>query len=214
MKKLTLIVTAAMMLTGLSAFGQGYFALSGGPGSVWNDWNPGFPLPGRGGSVNRVAFLWGSGPALITSVMPSVPTNSPGLTLSASAWNAILNDPNYHFATNDSSGQLISQTNAFNGGFSISGTQPIRGTAPGPYQMYVIAWDAQYATPEAAAASGTAAFGWSAVFNYNAVNNIGTPATLAASGFQPFGVAPVPEPTTCALAGLGAAALLVLRRRK
>jgi hypothetical protein len=33
-------------------------------------------------------------------------------------------------------------------------------------------------------------------------------------GLQSFGLAPIPEPTTVALAGLGAAALLIFRRRK
>ena len=210
MKKLTVILTAAMILTGLSAFGQGYFALSGGPGSIWNCWNSNFPAPGRGGP-NRVAFLWGTGTPLVSSIMPFTPTNVFN-EVPPSAWTAILTDPNFHLATNSSGGVIITQTNAANGGWAIAGTQPVLGTAPGAYQMYVVGWDAAYATPYEAAAAG-AALGWSAVFNYNAVNNIGTPATLAQSGFAPFAVT-APEPTTCALAGLGAAVLWILRRRK
>jgi hypothetical protein len=37
---------------------------------------------------------------------------------------------------------------------------------------------------------------------------------LGLAGISPIGVAPVPEPTTFALLGLGAAGLLIFRRRK
>ncbi len=40
------------------------------------------------------------------------------------------------------------------------------------------------------------------------------PTALVGYGFQTFGIAPVPEPTTLALAGLGAAALMIFRKRK
>jgi hypothetical protein len=209
MKKITLIATLAMTLSGLSAMGQGYFSFSGAVGGVWDDWSTGVA---RRAATNRVAFLFGTGPAAITGIMPSVPTNYVG-NLPTAAWDAILNDPNFHLATNNTSLNIISALCVANGAWNVAGTQPVLGTAPQGYQVYVIGWDANYLSPYAAAFAN-AAVGWSSVFNYTAVNQIGTPATMPASGLLPFGVAPIPEPATFTLAGLGAAALLIFRRRR
>ena len=56
---------------------------------------------------------------------------------------------------------------------------------------------------------------WSQVFNYTTVDSIGTPSSLAISGFIPFGVNnATPEPSTLALVGLGIVVRLIARRRK
>lgn len=55
--------------------------------------------------------------------------------------------------------------------------------------------------------------GSSPLFNVSAIGGILTPAP-ALAGLSSFNIAPVPEPSTFALAGLGAAALLIFRRRK
>lgn len=85
--------------------------------------------------------------------------------------------------------------------------------------LQVFAWDntsGTLATPTAAWAAwqaGTIAGGVSGKFN---LANIGggtvTPPNMV--GLQSFNLYMVPEPTTMALAGLGAAALLIFRRRK
>ncbi len=83
--------------------------------------------------------------------------------------------------------------------------------------MQVRVWDSQYGSFEAAAGRGY--LGESAVFNmtpglstkltYPGINNGG-----GTTWAGPITVALVPEPSTFALAGLGAAAMLIFRRRK
>ena len=92
----------------------------------------------------------------------------------------------------------------------------------------IIAWSAQYADWQAGKAAfdagtiGTAFFQWAPV-NLNSLGNpaiSGVPIWEGATGTNPrlFNAAvipvAVPEPTSFALAGLGAAALLIFRRRK
>lgn len=83
----------------------------------------------------------------------------------------------------------------------------------------VVAWDNsshQYPTWAAAQTawnSGLIAAGKSTAFNLTAIGgDFNTPPYLV--GFQGFNIYFVPEPSTLALAGLGAAALLIFRRRK
>lgn len=65
------------------------------------------------------------------------------------------------------------------------------------------------------AGSATAVVGSSKLFQVT-LNTVppGTPASLTGLGTSSWFVGPVPEPSTMALAGLGAAALLIFRRRK
>jgi hypothetical protein len=59
----------------------------------------------------------------------------------------------------------------------------------------------------------TAAYGKSGLWTVNSIGgDINTPPFL--TGVQSFNVVPVPEPSTFVLAGLGAAGLLIFRRRK
>jgi PEP-CTERM motif len=117
---------------------------------------------------------------------------------------------------------------------TLAGTASLglTGTAPNQ-QVYVqvFAWDSTYATPDAALAAG-AYFGASSAGQTPAVyGTIGAAqlVTLGAGAPAPAGVvfgtsAPffprtvllqnTPEPATIALGGLGAAALLLFRRRK
>jgi len=81
----------------------------------------------------------------------------------------------------------------------------------------VRAWNGGFATYEAAALAGTGFLGTTTVFaNLTGAPN-GVPPSVPASltGWTtPLVVRAVPEPSTFALAGLGAAALLLFRRRK
>jgi hypothetical protein len=120
-------------------------------------------------------------------------------------------------AYNNNTAVAVQTANLANGAFSYNAaaTFPISGTAAGggTATLFLIAWSNAYATPALAQAAGSI-LGWSAPFNYNYTASIGTPLTILASGFAPFGVAGVPEPTTMAVAGLAGLSLLLFRRRK
>jgi len=96
-------------------------------------------------------------------------------------------------------------------------------------EVMVLGWTGPATDWNSALTAGTGLFGWTgSVLStgqlswQNATGNpFGTPSTPAipltygdAAGFNGLVLAPIPEPTTFALAGLGVAALLVFRRRK
>jgi PEP-CTERM motif len=90
-------------------------------------------------------------------------------------------------------------------------------------QYFVIGWTGANGGPlgtatsyDAAVALGNAWFGQSAIFTTATGDPNATPAGLPVSTKTTFGgitLAPVPEPTSFALAGLGLAALVAFRRR-
>jgi hypothetical protein len=232
MKKLILIATTVAALSGLSAFGQGNFVFSSGARFTWN--NVTGPTAVAGGAYN-IAFLWATGTPtpLVDTVSGSVgiPTNNitgggvQGSQHQASAadWNAILTDPNYQLARDAGLGSALAVgTLTATGGWVYNLASPfgVTGTATsgGTVNVFVIAWSNAYATPALAAAAGSS-LGWSRPFAYTYGDTATSPAGLGAQAAglgvdAHFGVSPVPEPATFTLAGLGAAALLIFRRRK
>jgi len=86
-------------------------------------------------------------------------------------------------------------------------------------QLFIRGWTgafADYASASAAASTGNAAIGQTAVWS-NPTGGAGTalPANMVNwLASNPLMLAPVPEPTTLALGGLGIASLLLFRRRK
>jgi len=107
----------------------------------------------------------------------------------------------------------------FNGG-AVTLTS-IAGGAPAFIQIraWNTAYGATYALAQAAGAAGQAdAFGFSNIFSVTTGNPSGQPPTSPAVlvGLTSFNLNTgiVPEPSTFALAGLGAAALLLFRRRR
>lgn len=90
-------------------------------------------------------------------------------------------------------------------------------------QLEVVAWTGDLATFPTANTTGLIGFagstfsGGAAGWN-QATGTVNPPSTVfvttGASGFNGLVLAPIPEPSTFALAGLGAAALLIFRRRK
>lgn len=79
--------------------------------------------------------------------------------------------------------------------------------------LQVRAWDAAYATYDAAV-QAKAIYGWSALFNSSPLAGAPpAPSTSFIDGFQSFNVAVVPEPSTFALLGLGALGMLIFRRK-
>jgi hypothetical protein len=123
-------------------------------------------------------------------------TNAPTDSLQAAGFNV-------PFSTTTSGG---------GGGYFLGGTRTVTG-APGTIVAQVRVWDSQFgSTFELARANPNAFTGVSGTV----LVNLAIPPAPAPplTGLTSFGVAPIPEPTTFALAGLGAAALLLFRRRK
>lgn len=224
MKKIITLNLLAIWLATTAAFGQGYFMFTTGKSQAYD----GFTTEGvfvLSTTVNTT-FLWGP-----TNTTPDVaaatgfassPTNASYLSQPYyvhQAWNAIL-DGQFTLATNSSTGALAAQRTAANGSIAYNGgaTFGVAGTTGNTtYAIYMISWDAQFATPQLAAAAnggyGTA-LGWSTPFLYLSgaipASSTSTMAGLAA-GFGTAG--PVPEPTTLALAVLGGLSLLACRRK-
>lgn len=234
MKKTLITLTVAATLTGLSAFAQGNFIFSSGGGFVWNDT---VSPPVKGGAFN-VGFLWSPSLTATSKVFQAtgyslIPTNNvlgssvQGPTTGpagapGTAWAALTSDPNFQFGMDFGTGLMAVGTLTGTGGITYNAASPftVTGTSTGGGSVLAlfVAWSNLYATPQAAAAAGSPV-GWSNPFAYaytaTGVAPTGMGAQAAGEGVDAhFGVALVPEPTTFALAGLGAAALLIFRRRK
>lgn len=105
-------------------------------------------------------------------------------------------------------------------GIINGGTYTIDNIGAGAAASYLwLGWTGAATTFDQALASGTAFMGESAVFTTATGNPLAVPpgtAVLLSATFGGITLAPlavIPEPTSFALAGLGLAALLVLRRR-
>jgi hypothetical protein len=127
-------------------------------------------------------------------------------------------------------------THAYSNGYVVGGTTVLAGMPAGtPVWVAIEAWDttlggtttgASFAAAVAYGAAGHGnVWGYSGAVGFNAsatpfqvtpadpsASPPGTPSLLV--GLNSFSLNPVPEPTTFALAGLGAAAALIFRRRK
>lgn len=106
-----------------------------------------------------------------------------------------------------------------NVGTWFSGGRTLDGFASGTVNLQVRVWDINLASSyEAATALGaayTGLIGTSLVFQYAIPTDPLAPIpTFNMNNFQGFTIGTIPEPSTIALAGLGAAALLIFRRRK
>jgi len=135
-------------------------------------------------------------------------------------------------AVSTAPGGLRASTSASVGTWFGNGSRTLTGFNPGDtVSLQVRIWDISKATDYAAAAAlavgnpqayAVAALGhnWigsSAIFQYTITTNpTPAPSEFNMNNFQGFSLTfvGIPEPTTLALAGLGAAALLIFRRRK
>jgi hypothetical protein len=171
----------------------------------------------------EVTFLWALtgtpdplGPGLATTGVTST-TSSWGIisSMTSSGWN-IAEDAGNGNAEADvathASGIVI-------GGFSYnnaSGFELANTIGGDTYEIIVIGWDnLTGATTLEDGMAEDVPVGWSNEFEYSTGATITTPIPLfSSSGMNQFGVAPVPEPATLALAGLGGLSLLLIRRRK
>ncbi len=104
----------------------------------------------------------------------------------------------------------------------LSGTPPVLEDAQGQFTFEIAAWDNSsglYPTwneAQVAWLAGTIAAGHSAPIGMTSVGGVNPPPYLTQMGanITSFNLYFIPEPSTFALAGLGAAALLIFRRRK
>lgn len=218
MKKTIILSVLATVAFAGASFAQGFiFQTTKGAGVYFTpQYTNGATL---GNNTLTVGFLWASSgtPLVGTS---GIATNTTSANVPASdTWANILNETTFTWATKNSTLVTVAVNNSgvgqagwsYNGGLAFH----VDGTTDGnTYEVFTVAWNSAYSTPQAAAAAGSY-LGVSKVFNYtSSASSSVAPPTFGAAGLTSFGVVgPVPEPGTLALAGMGIASLLAFRRR-
>jgi len=198
MKK-TLALVASITALSLSSFAQGTFNM------IWYDAVNGLMATAPSNPANHAGLLLGSDYSVQAYLGVVGAGESSLLPLAASKVAFDLNGVTRAGATvADGSGQF----------YALNGI--VTGLPVGTAALQIRAWfnGGQFDTYEAALAAGMNN-GKSPILTMN-LKAATDPTVLSLTdiGMQAFGVTAVPEPSTIALAGLGAAALLVFRRRK
>jgi len=215
MKKQFAILGLLVATADTSALADGYVTFSTAPlaHAVWDEFTtPGLGVLPAANSVDAT-FLWA--PLGTTDPLPDVggvPTN--GVTSVPVGWSAItvMLSSGWTAAMNGSTPAVLTLANST--GIINYGHFPLAGTSGGTaYEFVTIGWNASAGTSPASVAD----LGWSNPFDYTTGVGLMDPVgetEFNQDGMDPFGIAPVPEPATLALAGLGALSLLLFRRRK
>jgi len=242
MKKQIALLATIIAASGFTAFGQDWMALNlTGTKYVYDETTtPGTGVQATAGEYD-VAFLWA--PTGTTDLLPLIGTSgnfgqnsgapsdqvaTNGVTstgsgvadlqtmLSTGGWNvgSIFGSGGSNLVTVTTGAKgAINQYNS-GGTFELQGGTGASGST---IEMIFIAFNAT--ANLGAATSGLESsivdLGWSNPFSQTVGSGSSDPeAGLGQLGVNYFGVAPVPEPTTLALAGLGGLSMLFLRRRK
>ena len=212
MKKLV-ITTAATLLT-VAAFGQGVVNFSNASST------PGWTNP----TFDRYVH-WGASASQYSSLLVAgglVSSNYGGLNLT-SLRTALYyaptsnNDPllaGYVQAAGGSTTFKVSTSTTAGSWFGGNRTLDTIGLGTAA-NLVVVIWDSSVAADPLSPAARGGLYGQSQVFQYTPPTNPqAQPSDFLMTGLTAFTVGIVPEPSTFALAGLGAAALLIFRRRK
>jgi len=151
-----------------------------------------------------------------------------GVAVNSAAFGTNLQVQLYYGASTDPVGSLVAvttaparlraSTSAGVGTWSAGGSRTLGNFGPGvTVDLQVRVWDINKgATYDAAIAAGGGINGTSQVFTYLIPNPSDPGSAFNMANFTGFSIdaAPIPEPSTFALAGMGVAALMIFRRRK
>jgi len=202
--KTAMLAAATIGLAACSSYGQGTVVFSDS-GSA-----PSVVTTNNGVTTGKAGTTSSSGIRIELFYQPdtggSAPTGITGLT-GIGNWETI-----------GSATTIAPVAGDFSGGTLSTGTDVYAQSADqtGNIWLIAVAWNGG-ATTYATAGAVATYFGASSVWSQGTGNPNGTPQTAAVStsGFFPgLQLTPIPEPSTIALAGLGAASLLLFRRRK
>jgi len=200
-KYLSVLAVAAMAAYATSAFAQGTVVFNNGSSGLVQQWTAAdnstlISVPKGGGQVQ---LYWAAQGTAYTPWTAS---------LSSAAWQAA----NAGWKLENAFGFTTPAAGKFTGG-TLTLT-PLN--AGGSIDYVVVGWTGNYASFDEALTAGSMA-NVSLKFTSGTGNPTTSPpgtATPIADTFGGMTLQPIPEPSTLALAGLGAAALLIFRRRK
>jgi hypothetical protein len=219
MKKPLVLIIPLCAAFGTNAFADGYVLFFTAPHNVYDEFTtPGMGVVSRGDVT--ATFLWaltGTADPLGTEVATT------GVNYTANNWSTVSSmlSSGWNIAEDAGNGNAEADVATINGvqqGAIIynEGTYfQLANTGGGDtYQFAVIGWDnLGGATTLEEGMIEDVPMGWSNPFNYaTGATATATVEEFSQSGMNPFGIAPVPEPATLALAGLGGLSLLVVRR--
>ena len=197
MKKIAILLSA-VALGAVSAMAQGNFVFANNstfPIKISDPNINGGAAVVVGTAANTAGFV-GAGPGQVTGELFVAPNGTSLAALEAGTPVGTTHNFNSIAAT---------AQGAFNGGNPFVLPAPYNGSAPIEYIFYAFT-------------TGNTYTGWSTEgVNYTPTTGTTLPTATFGNGagqISGWTLSPVPEPTTLALGGLGAAALLLFRRRK
>lgn len=209
MKKL-LVTTAATLLT-VAAFAQGTVNFANA--STTTGLNPGTRDVIFGATAKNFNAALAQG-ALVSSNYAGVNLN----TLRAGllyAPTTVTDLTAFSLATFAGGYPTFKGSTSSTAGSWFSKVATLNGIAAGTtVNLVAVVWDTAKATDPNVAAAKTGLYGTSSIFTYTVPGgSTPAPAEFLPQGLTSFSIGVVPEPTSFALLGLGAAAMLIFRRR-
>ncbi len=209
MKKL--LLTAGGTLLALAAFAQG--TVTFGNASTIAGWNP---VMDRNVKWGPHAWIWN--PAFVAG--DNVSSNYAGVDLSslrATLYYGVgVTELDHMIRASGTEGATFRPSTSTTAGSWFTKTARLDGVALGTtVNLIVVVWDSRLTLDPIAGLNMPGPKGASSVFQYTLPTSpTPAPVEFLMNGFTGMVLDFIPEPTSLALAGLGAAALLILRRRK